>query len=153
MLGVPTRSPVSKSPPIELHLLGWSGPNSKTLRSFDVFDQEQIMKKHFFSASFELQGPWNHAHSFDLNESFKMVVSRPLCDRIRPQFCQCYVCRLLKRSRKSQLWKPHENRRPSDHAHVKVQDMVRRLHLLKHLCDQMAPELCHLQISWCFAVW
>lgn len=49
--------------------------------------------------------------------------------------------------------KSHENRRPWDHAHVKVQEMVRRLHLLKPMCDQMTSQLCRLQIPLCFAIW
>ena len=34
------RKNVSRGPPIELHLLGWSGPIFKTMFFFDVFDLE-----------------------------------------------------------------------------------------------------------------
>ena len=38
-------------------------------------------------------------------------------------------------------WGKTENWRHGDHAHVKVQEMVRRIHLLKHMCDQMERQL------------
>ena len=46
----------------------------------------------------------------------------------------------------------HQNGRPRDPAHVEVYEMVRPVVLLNPLCDATAPQLCHLQISRCFAI-
>ena len=85
--------------------------------------------------------PRNHAHSLDLEDNFKMVVSRPRCERFRPLFFQLCVSNLL------------TFRGPRKHAHSVGLDESSDMLVPRSLCDRIRLHIFQFYVSNLLTLW
>ena len=119
------------------------------------------MERRLFPHPLKPRSHGDHACVQERKKLYRLHPSSALYDQIRPEFFQFEVqenhqnltTKTHFRKTKHEIptfHPPHQKGRARGPAHVKSGDMVRILVLLTYLCDPMAPQLCHLQISGCF---
>ena len=96
LLRISDRKPVSRGPPIELHLLECSGPILETFVFFRLSsDQAKTRKEYAETAtcyrSLEENSPWDHAQIRERPTWRSIARSRALYDQMAPQLCLFYI--------------------------------------------------------------
>ena len=94
ILSQPRNSNFERSPWKGIFWTCWKCVQTQNL-IFRSFDHANNYENQTSSASIEPLCRWSYAHLVDLEKYFKVVVSRPLYDQIRPYIFQLYVSILL----------------------------------------------------------